>query len=129
MPDHTCPWHTPGGPRPVRAMSTKELLDTVQPGNRPPPWTWDDEAAYIESQRCCCEGCHCGRSDPPGTYQRTVEKAMREAGEWIGRPAMLGHDGLLRDGHHRILAARHLGIETVMVEIVTWPLWWQNQAT
>jgi hypothetical protein len=70
------------------------LLAGWAPGSFPQPWTWADESAdlYI-----------------PGEFLRDVmANGVRE-------PVLLGIDGRVWDGHHRIVAAIRLGLRDVPV--------------
>lgn len=54
--------------------------------------------------------------DPdPGCYQRSLERWLAEQGR-IEQPVCLGPDGRVWDGHHRIVAARRLGLTEIPVE-------------
>lgn len=72
------------------------------------PWTWEDEDRNIRSRQCLC----CGR---PGHYQETLEAHMAEHGT-EGLAIVVDEDGYLGDGHHRVVAARRLGIDRLPVE-------------
>lgn len=90
-------------------MSLDVLLATYVPGSGDQPWTWDDEERYILARECLC----CGR---PGHYQLQLEAHIAAHGltGWGG--VCLGTDGRVWDGHHRIVAARRLGIELIPLE-------------
>ena len=88
-------------------MNTSTLLATIPPGHRPEPWTWDDEERDIRSRLCLC----CGRQ---GHHQEEIERRMREHGFMDG--VCVGDDGRLHDGHHRVVAAKALGIRMVPIE-------------
>lgn len=75
---------------PVETMSTEELLKNYTTGDER---TWDEEANDID-------------------YMRQVE-SIRKYGQRY--PITLGDDGRVLDGHHRVLAARYLGMPTVKV--------------
>lgn len=123
-----CPWHSAHGIRTVQKVPTAVLIASCSPGNRPPPWSWEDEAREVDFATCCCGNCPCGGSGAPGWYQRQVEMEMAASGSWIGAPAMLGSDGIVRDGHHRVIAAWRLGLPHVEAVSAEWPLWWQQTA-
>lgn len=72
------------------------------------PWTWADEEANIRTRQCLC----CGR---PGHYQEMLEAHMVAHGV-DGLGIVVDDDGYLGDGHHRVVAARRLGIERLPVE-------------
>lgn len=86
-----------------------DLLASYAPGSHDPPWTWDDEEADIFARVCLC----CGQ---PGHYQEQLEAHIAEHGldGWGG--VCLGTDGRVCDGHHRIVAARRLGIALIPLE-------------
>lgn len=88
------------------------LTATYRPGSPPPRpgmlWTWDDEERDILARVCLC----CGE---PGHYQRQLEAHVAEHG-FTGLGVCLGTDGRVWDGHHRIVAARRLGIERIPLE-------------
>lgn len=84
-----------------------KLLAEYQPGSYPPPWTWDDEERDLLARVCLC----CGEA---GHYQHQLEAHMREHG--LDQGVCLGDDGRVWDGHHRIVAAKRLGIETIPLE-------------
>lgn len=94
-------------PEAVRVESLERILAEYAPGSRAQPWTWDDEERDILQRVCCC----CGE---PGHYQLALEVLLREHG--ITQGVCLGSDGRVWDGHHRIVAARRLGIKNVPVE-------------
>ena len=121
-----CPWHSAHGKPEVVAVETALLIADYTPGNKPPPWTWGDEERLIRSLMCCCEGCPCGGSGPAGWYQSQIEQDMLLAGRWIGPPAAVGADNIVRDGHHRVLAALRTGVSHVEMTRANWPLWWQQ---
>lgn len=98
---------------PVRVDETRqfvtlaELLATIPPGWHPEPWSWEDEERDIRSRLCLC----CGR---PGHHQRMVEERVARDGLIGG--VCIGDDGRLHDGHHRVIAAKVLGIELIPLE-------------
>lgn len=87
-----------------------ELLTDWPPGGHSQPWTWDDEEADILTRQCIC----CGNA---GHYQEQLEEHLRRYG-FSDRTGgvVLGDDGRVGDGHHRIVAARRLGIQMIPVE-------------
>lgn len=101
------------------------VLAEWRPGSADDDWTWDDEELDLLAAPCMCatpigeDGIEalvdCGT---PGHYQLRLEERMREVGGWFDAPALLGPDGRVWDGHHRITAARRLGIRLVLVELV-----------
>lgn len=89
------------------SISLADLLATVPPGHRDEPWTWGDEERDIALRLCLC----CGKV---GHHQETVE--TRIAVEGLTEGVCIGGDGRLHDGHHRVIAALHLGIERIPLE-------------
>jgi hypothetical protein len=89
-------------------MRTVAIADIKPTKAKDLPWTWEDEEANIRSRQCLC----CGRA---GHYQETVEAHMAEHGT-EGLAVVVDDDGFLGDGHHRVVAARTLGIERLPVE-------------
>lgn len=69
--------------------------------------TWDEAERAILACICLC----CGL---PGHYQEQVEAHLSTNGLTEG--VYVGDDGRVRDGHHRVVAARRLGIETIPLE-------------
>lgn len=91
----------------AKSMPLTEILAGWLPSSMPQPWTWDDEERAIFERVCLC----CGEV---GHHQRQLEAFLAEHGLIEG--VCLGGDGRVWDGHHRIVAARRLGIETVPLE-------------
>lgn len=81
-----------------------DLLAQYVPGSGK---TWDEEEAEILARRCIC-------CDQPGHYQQQLEAHIAEHG--LDQGVCLGDDGRVWDGHHRITAARRLGIEFIPLE-------------
>ena len=71
-------------------------------------WTWKDEEADILARECLC----CGVS---GHYQQQLEAFLTDRSVVEGI-CVSGADGWVIDGHHRITAARRLGIRYVTLE-------------
>ena len=89
-------------------MLLSELLRNYLPGHHREDWTWEDEEQDISIRECLC----CGRC---GHYQEQLEAYIDEHGlEDMG--ICLGEAGFVWDGHHRIIAALHLGISTIPLE-------------
>lgn len=97
------------------------ILTEWAPGSHVQPWTWDDEERELLAFRCLC-----ATVDPlvefiecptPGHYQLMLEAHAAEHG--ISQPVCLGPDGRVWDGHHRIVAARRLGLDSLPVEVFT----------
>ena len=61
-------------------------------------WSWQEEYAKLYER----------------DYQRALTEQIRVNG--ITEPILLGNDGRVWDGHHRICAAMHIGIDSVPVE-------------
>lgn len=108
-----------------RTVRLEWLLENYQPGSRGHDHTWDDEERELHEFRCICNsptidgitrpdlaGDGCGI---PGHYQKMLEDEIRKSGR-IDSPVLLGNDGRIWDGHHRIVAARRLGIADIPVE-------------
>lgn len=90
-------------------MPLEELLASYTPSSYAQPWTWDDEERDILARECLC----CGES---GHYQRALEAHLAEHGLTMG--VCLSDEGEVWDGHHRIVAARRLGITVIPLETV-----------
>lgn len=93
---------TDGEPEDVVAwIRLEDLLAGWRPGSG--DWSWEEEETQVLSFW-------------PG-YQPKLEANLREHG-FDDRPnaIILGDDGRVWDGHHRIVAAMRLGIEWVPVE-------------
>jgi len=82
-------------------MSLDELLARWRPGSYEPPWTWDDEDEDI------------------WTHPHTPALAAHIATEGMQEPVLLGSDGRVWDGHHRICIARRLGLDVVPIRHAT----------
>ncbi len=94
-----------------------ELLTKWLPGSRSQPWTWDDEELDILRRGCCCRSSLCENPKlhfRPGQYQIELEAHIAQHG--ITQGVCLGSDGVVWDGHHRIVAARRLGITEIPLE-------------
>ncbi len=89
-------------------MQLEDLLLNYLPGHRDVAWTWEDEGRDIATRVCLC----CGR---PGHYQEQLEAHIGEHG-LAGMGVCLGDDGRIQDGHHRIIAAKRLGISSIPLE-------------
>lgn len=87
-------------------ISLAELLVTFPPRPENPDWTWEDEERDILARKCLC----CGQ---PGHYQLQLEAHMAKHG--LDQGILLCADGRL-DGHHRVTAARRLGIDVIPLE-------------
>lgn len=71
------------------------------------PWSWADEDRNTRTRQCLC----CGRA---GHYQEQLEDYMRVHG--VEGMDILVKDGVVEDGHHRVVAAIRLGIARLPVE-------------
>lgn len=72
------------------------------------PWSWADEDRNTRTRQCLC----CGTA---GHYQEMLEAHVAAHGfDGLG---ILVQDGYVADGHHRVVAALHLGIDRLPVEI------------
>lgn len=67
-------------------------------------WSWEEEWADL------------GERHAEDNYLAELEQQIRERG--ITTPVLIGNDGRLWDGHHRLCVAVEVGIECVPVEIV-----------
>ena len=81
-----------------------QILTFWRPGSHDDGWTWEDEYASLVS------------------HPVTEKVRDRIHGEGIGfaddfAPVLLGSDGRVWDGHHRIVIAIQEAIPTLMVEI------------
>lgn len=91
-------------------IALDELLANFVPDSPvswPQPWTWDDMERELFLRTCLC----CGEV---GHHQRVVEAHVAAHGLTEG--VVLGTDGRVRDGHHRIVAAKRLGVRQVPLE-------------
>lgn len=91
----------------TRLVPLDALLAGYRPGSYPAPWGWDDEERSLLGHVCAC----CGQ---PGHYQQALEAHIAANG--LTQGVCLGTDGRVWDGHHRIVAARRLGLAYVPVE-------------
>jgi hypothetical protein len=76
-------------------------------------WTWADEVHDVYTRICVC-------CDKPGHYQQQIVELVKTRGINFAdeySPISLGTDGRVWDGHHRLIAAMVLGIESVRVEV------------
>ena len=80
-------------------MDAARIMEQYRPGSCDAPWDWMDEAADIALRECAC----CGKA---GHHQEKIEQSI--AAEGFREPVLLGDDGRVWDGHHRILAGRRL---------------------
>lgn len=85
----------------VERMAVRTVFETWRPGSH--AWGWAEEYADIMAQ------------------EKTPHIRARVDAEGIGfqdhiAPILLGSDGRVWDGHHRLCLARERGLATVMVE-------------
>lgn len=79
----------------------ERVLTEFRPGSYPEPWDWQMEHDDLWF------GISARRMDALAT-------SMQEEGQ--RDPILLGTDGRVWDGHHRVCVAMRLGIEKVLVE-------------
>ncbi len=95
-------------PLPSQAVPLDVILAHYRPASaNGRVWTWEEEEADILARECLC----CGEK---GHYQRQLEAHLASASVIEG--ICISPDGRIRDGHHRITAARRLGIAWVTLE-------------
>lgn len=98
-----------------------DILDRFRPGSFDPPWTWDHEERHLLTTECMAHaaaraGVSTGHAPcAGGCYQRALEAHIAQHG--LTQGVYLGSDGRVWDGHHRIVAARRLGLTHVPVEL------------
>lgn len=80
----------------IQTVRLDHLLGVYRVGSG--DWSWQDEYEILYE------------SD----HQHQLTKQIRENG--ITEPILLGDDGRVWDGHHRICAAMHIGIDSIPVE-------------
>lgn len=79
----------------MRLVRTDHLLGVYHVGSG--DWTWQEEYDDLIDE------------------YKQQELIQRIAAEGIQKPVLLGDDGRVWDGHHRIVAAMHIGIDEVPV--------------
>lgn len=89
----------------AETMLLADLLANVPPGGSHN--TWDAEERDVRQRICLC----CGK---PGHYQEVLEAVFKVHG--LTEAVCIGTDGRLQDGHHRVIAARRLGLKRVLLE-------------
>jgi hypothetical protein len=89
-------------PGPFQVWPLTRVLADVAVGSG--DWTWDEEWADPDARHAATG------------YLDTLEQQIRENG--ITMPVLIGNDGRLWDGHHRLRIAVRLGIPYVPVEVV-----------
>jgi len=80
-------------------VNLKHLMETYTPGDE---WSWEEEFSVLE--------------EIDHNKLRDLESSVVAVG--ILNPILLGADGRIWDGHHRIYVAHKLGIGEVPVEKV-----------
>lgn len=83
-----------------------DTADTPSGANR--AWTWIDEAHDLATRT-------------PGYQAGIVDRVRREGVGFLddaGGPILLGNDGRVWDGHHRLCAALTLGIQFIQADVV-----------
>jgi hypothetical protein len=88
-------------PGPFQVWPLERILRDVAVGSG--DWTWDEEWADLD------------RRHAETGYLNTLEQQIRDNG--ITMPVLIGNDGRLWDGHHRLRIAVRLGIGYVPVEV------------
>lgn len=89
-------------------MAVDDFLAQYRPASaNERTWTWAEEEADILARECLC----CGQA---GHYQQQLEAHLARASVVEG--ICVGPDGRVWDGHHRITAARRLGIRWLTLE-------------
>lgn len=79
-----------------RMVKLEHLLGIYKVGSG--DWSWQDEYEELYER----------------SYQHQLTDDIRKNG--IKEPVLLGNDGRIWDGHHRICAAMHLGITEIPIE-------------
>ncbi|MGW5477657.1 hypothetical protein [Streptomyces sp. NPDC004008] len=108
-PEHPCGTHVDEAqqqpeteaPADYQVWPLQRVLTEVRCGSE--DWTWDEEWADLD------------RRHAETGYLAKLEQQIRENG--ITMPVLIGSDGRLWDGHHRLRIAVRLGIGYVPVEI------------
>lgn len=89
-------------------MKTVAIAEVLPSRAKDLPWTWADEDSNTRTRQCLC----CGR---PGHYQQMLEAHMAEHGA-DDLAILIDKDGFVDDGHHRVVAAIRLGIDSLPTE-------------
>lgn len=90
-------------------IALADFLASYRPGSTSDGRTWEEEEADILARVCLC----CGQ---PGHYQLQLEAHLLATGADVVEGICVSPDGRSWDGHHRITAARRLGIQWVTFE-------------
>jgi hypothetical protein len=83
-----------------RRMVTRTVLAAYRPGSYGDDWRWEDEWADIDAGRTA-------------TDVENLRASVTAVG--ICEPVLLGDDGRIWDGHHRLRLALELGLPDVPV--------------
>ncbi len=99
-----------------KIMKIDHLLENWRPGSE--DWQWVDELMDVGRRVCA----HCGLA---GHYQDALRDHMAQAGAWwiasddpLDWP-ILGNDGRVWEGHHRIIAA--MWLQWSALPVYLWP--------
>lgn len=84
----------------MTTMRLRELLDRWAPGSDTSRWTWIEEDRWLWAQQ-------------PAEMAALCDD-IRANG--IREPILLGGDGRVWDGHHRVCAAVFIGLDRVPIE-------------
>ena len=90
-------------------MATADVVEHWEPGSFDQPWSWDDEQREVAG------------------HEWTPQVRASIEADGIVEPVLLGDDGRVWDGHHRVCIALELGLERVPVAFPGMPN--ANEAT
>lgn len=92
-------------PEVLISKSVAEIVTFWRPGSKDGRWTWADEYAELMSQ---------------SYTQGVIDRVDAEGIGFFDRlaPVLLGNDGRVWDGHHRICIAIKRGVHSLMCEVV-----------
>lgn len=79
----------------------EQFFDDVTPGSRGDHWTWNDEFHEL--------------TNDPAHAERLQDLIADIKANGIKEPVVIGTDNRCWDGHHRVVAAIHLGMKWVPV--------------
>lgn len=88
-------------------IKVDELMEKWRPGSHGDDWTWTNEYTDLWAE--------------DGPYTNEIIDMVKTHGIGFAdekSPILLGYDGRVWDGHHRILVAKYLGYEWVKVKIL-----------
>lgn len=80
-------------------MNLSKLIESYRPGSYGDDWTWDDEAEDLFDR------------EPDGMHL-LIEDISKNG---VLTPVLLGSDGRVWDGHHRIVAALYLELPSIPI--------------